>query len=222
MATNPYINNFHNPTYDLHEGLLIEAIQMYGQDVTYMPRTLIDIDKIFGEAAHSEFKKGIVIEAYLNNQDGFDGEGDLLSKFGVEIRDQATFWIARTRFEEEAYNHNCANTEQMFNNYPREGDLIHLPLNGNIFQVLFVENEVIFYDNGILPLYELTVELFEYAGETFATGNEVIDHVTEKYHVGENLLNNPADNVQLGIDAANIVDFSEQNSFFSIDNPFGE
>lgn len=215
MATNPYINNFHSPTYDLHEGLLIEAIQMYGQDVTYLPRTIIDVDKVFGEAAHSEFNKGIVIEAYLNNIDGFDGEGDLLSKFGVEIRDQATFWISRKRFEEEAYSHNYANTEQMFNNYPREGDLIHLPLNGNIFQILFVENETIFYDNGQLPLYELTVELFEYAGETFDTGNSIIDHVTTKYHVGENLLNNPADNSQFEIDAGNIVDFSESN-------PFGE
>ncbi len=213
MTVSPYLNNFHQETYDLHESLLIESIQMYGMDVTYIPREMFDVDTVFGEPAHSSFNKGIVIEAYLTDQEGFGGEGDLLSKFGVEIRDQTTFWIARKRFSEEAYMHNMANTAQMFSNYPREGDLIHLPMNGNIFQIMFVENETIFYPMGQCPLYEITVELFEYSGETFNTGNAIIDHVAEKYHVGNTAFNQPADNVQFNIEQSQITDFTEDDPF---------
>lgn len=217
MATNPYIDNLqYDQTQSLHEDLLIESIQMYGMDVEYLPRTLYDVDKVFGEPAHTAFNKAIVIEMYLNNVDGFDGEGDLLSKFGVEIRDQATFWVARRRFEEESENWDLANTEQMFYNYPREGDLIHLPMNGNIFQIQFVENEKLFYNQGRLMLYELTCELFEYSGETFATGNGIIDEVSTKYSVGNTTYNQPSDNEQFNLEMDNIVDFTENNPFSEI------
>jgi hypothetical protein len=221
MATNPYFSNLtYAPTQTLMEDLLIESIKMYGMDVIYLPRTLIDIDTLWGEAAREEFNSGKPIEMYLNNVEGFEGNGDLLSKFGVEIRDQTTFWVSRRRFQEE-----FENTELEFAQYdgttellaiqPREGDLIYLPMNGNFFQIMFAEDEKLFYPQGKLMVYELRCELFERSSEDFNTGNTIIDSIETMYPVSNVETSMPDDTSQIAIDKDTIIDFTEHS-------PFGE
>jgi hypothetical protein len=101
MATNVYFNNFaYGREQDLVEDLTIEAIKIYGHNVKYMPRTLVNVDQLFGEDTLSKFDEAINIEMYIKNVEGFEGEGDLLSRFGLEIRDQITFTVARKRFDQ--------------------------------------------------------------------------------------------------------------------------
>ena len=101
MATNKYFNNFaYAREQDLVEDLTIESIKMYGQDLKYLPRTKVNVDNLFGEDDLSTFDEGIDIEMYIKNVEGFEGEGDLLSRFGLEIRDSVTFTVARKRFDQ--------------------------------------------------------------------------------------------------------------------------
>ena len=101
MATNVYFNNFnYGREQDLVEDLTIEAIKIYGHNVKYMPRTIINVDDLFGEDPLSKFDEAVDIEMYIKNVEGFEGEGDLLSRFGLEIRDQITFTVARKRFDQ--------------------------------------------------------------------------------------------------------------------------
>jgi len=220
MATNPYFNHLsYAPTQTLHEDLLIESIKQFGMDIIYLPRTLIDVDAIWGEAAQEQFNAGFSIEMYLNNVEGFEGNGDLLSKFGVEIRDQSTFWVAKRRFEEEAESSTLLTHQQTDANTaldaiaPREGDLLYLPMNGNFFQIMFVEREQMFYPQGKLIVYELRTELFEKSTETFNTGNTIIDSISTTYPVSNTETTYPDDTNEFGIERDNILDFSEDNPF---------
>lgn len=170
MATNFYFNNFQNSQEQLLiENLVIESIRIYGHDVKYIPRTLQLFDKIYGEDTQSStFNQAIEVEMYIKNVEGFAGDGDFLSKFGVQIRDQITFTIARRVFNEEIDG---------FLNFgrPREGDLIYFPLNRKMFEIKFVEHESVFYQMGALQMYDLKCELFEYNSEEFRTGFDDID-----------------------------------------------
>lgn len=101
MATNKYFNNFaFAREQDLVEDLTIEAIKIYGHEVKYMPRTRVNVDHLFGEDDLSTFDEGVDVEMYIKNVEGFEGEGDLLSRFGLQIRDQITFTVARKRFDQ--------------------------------------------------------------------------------------------------------------------------
>lgn len=222
MSTNPYFNHLtYTATQDLHEDLLIESIKQFGMDVIYLPRTLVDIDSLWGEAAREQFNSGFAIEMYLNNVEGFEGNGDLLSKFGLEIRDQSTFWVSKKRFQEEVENTdttgltlNQIDQETELSEYaPREGDLIYLPMNGNYFQIMFVEREQMFYPQGKLMVYELRTELFERSTETFNTGNTLLDGIETTYPVSNTETFQPDDTTEFGIGRDNIFDFSEDNPF---------
>jgi hypothetical protein len=171
MATNFYFNNFQSSQEQLLiENLVIESIKIYGLDVFYLRRTKRDYDTLYGEAPVSEFNGSYMVEMYVKSVDGFKGDGDFLSKFNLEIRDQITFCVARRTFSEEIGGY-----EDMIR--PLEGDLVFFPLNNKCFEIKFVEHEAIFYQLGSLQLWELTCELFEYSGERFNTGIEEIDRV---------------------------------------------
>lgn len=116
-----------------------------------------------------------MVEMYVKNVEGFAGEGDFLSKFNVEIRDQITLTIARRTFENEVQHYEYGYTR------PREGDLIFLPLNNKVFQIKFVEHEPVFYQMGALQMYDLKCELFEYSSEKMNTGFEAIDALENTY-----------------------------------------
>ena len=181
MSTNFFFNNFQSSQEQLLiEDLVIESIKIYGLDCWYVPKKLIDKDKIYGEDSLSEYNKSYMVEMYVKNVEGFAGEGDFLSKFNVEIRDQITLTIARRTFENEVQYFEFGYTR------PREGDLIFLPLNNKVFQIKFVEHEPVFYQMGALQMYDLKCELFEYSNEIMNTGFEAIDDLESNYSAAMN------------------------------------
>ena len=172
MATNPWISQSVRNEQNLYEDLVIESLQFYGQDVYYLPREIVNKDKVFLDDVPSRFSDSYKIEMYVENIDGFEGEGDLFSKFGVELRDQATFVVARRRWK-----HLIGDKLDSYNFRPREGDLIYIPFSQSIFEIFKVETETPFYQLNQLPTFRLQCELFEYNDEDFDTDIEGIDDV---------------------------------------------
>lgn len=177
MARNVYFNDKVRSEQNLYEDIVIESLKIYGQDVYYLPRDIVAEDKIFGDDIPSRFNSSYKIEMYLENIEGFDGEGDLFTRFGVEIRDEATFVVSRRRWTQTV--------ARMDNNVtsvrPLEGDLIYLPLTNKLFQINFVEHEQPFYQLSNLPVYKLRAQLFEYNDEDLDTGVEAIDQIEQDY-----------------------------------------
>jgi hypothetical protein len=174
MATNVYFSQKVRSEQNLYEDIVIESLKMYGQDVYYLPRTIVSKDTILNEDIESNFDDAYIIEMYIANIDGFEGDGNLLSKFGVEIRDQANFIVSRRRWEQYIGSSYSEDLEYV---RPMEGDLIYLPLSGSLFEVRFVEHESPFYQISNLPTYTLQCELFEYSGETINTGISELDNI---------------------------------------------
>ena len=173
MATNLYFSDKVVSEQRLYEDIVIESLKMYGQDVYYLPRTVVDKDEIFNEDIPSQFSNAYKVEMYIENVDGFDGEGDLFTKFGVEIRDEATFIVARKRFLNTAAQYD----NEIDGERPREGDLIYLPLSKSLFEISHVEDEQPFYQIANLPTFKCRATLFEYSGEDLDTGVIDIDDI---------------------------------------------
>lgn len=188
---------------NLYENIIIESLKIYGQDVYYLPRTLVNEDRIFGDDVPSQFNSSYKIEMYIENIEGFDGEGDLFSRFGVEIRDEATFVVARKRWSQTIgkYQNEISSVR------PNEGDLIYLPLTKKLFQINHVEHEQPFYQLGNLPLYKMRCQLFEYNDENLDTGVDTIDAI-ERTNAYEYILNLNATSVanRIGDTATQILD----------------
>jgi len=158
---------------NLYEDIVIESLKIYGQDVYYLPRTTVFEDRIFGDEIPAKYTSSYKIEMYIDNIEGFDGEGDLFTRFGVEIRDEATFVVARRRWKSTIGRvDNDINSER-----PREGDLIYLPLSNSMFQITHVEHEMPFYQLSNLPVYKCRAQLFDYNDEDFDTGVDTIDDI---------------------------------------------
>ncbi len=165
MATNPYFNfKSSAPEQSLMEDLTIEAIKTMGMDVLYLPREYVKKDLLFGEDVLSQFTKTYEIEMYLQSVDGFQGEGDILAKYGLEIKDKVEMVVSRRRFIDE-----IGNLETDINR-PREGDLIFFPFGNYLFEINFVEHENPFYQLGKNQTYLIQAELFTYSLEKFQTG----------------------------------------------------
>ena len=173
MATNPYFNHHGKNTADqrLTENLLIESIKTYGIDVNYCPRTLVYEDLLLGQDSISEYNSAHTIEMYIKTIDGFEGEGDFVAKFGLQIKDQITFTVSRRRWSELGLVGDGRETS------PKEGDIIYFPMTNALFQVLFVEDESIFYQTGALQTYDLLCEMFTYSDQKLNTGIEEIDKI---------------------------------------------
>jgi hypothetical protein len=173
MPRNVYFSQAVRSEQNLYEDLVIESLKIFGQDVYYIPRTLVDRDNILGEDPASKFDDAYLIEAYIENQDGFEGAGDLYQKFGLEIRDEANFIISKRQWERliGLYNNSLSTVR------PQEGDLIFLPLSNSFFEITFVEHEQPFYQLSNLPVYKLTCSLFEYSDEQIDTGVTSIDNL---------------------------------------------
>ena len=182
-STNLYFNNFDfSQEQQLVEDLIIEAIKIYGIECYYLPRTLVREDEVFGEDALAKFEQAYPIEMYIKSVDGFQGDGDFLSKFGLEIRDSMVLTVAQRRWEDEVHIQDSTpvNEEEGIGR-PSEGDLVYFPLNGKIFEVKFVEHEAVFYQMGKLQTYDLSLELFEYSHESIDTGVAEIDDIEDKH-----------------------------------------
>ena len=158
---------------DLYADLVIESLKIYGQDVYYLPRDLVNEDVLLGDDVTSRFPTSHKIEMYIENVEGFDGEGDLFTRFGVEIRDEATFVVSRTRFSAQVRRPD----NDIATDRPTEGDLIYLPLTNKMFEIQHVEHEQPFYQIENLPVYKMRCTLFEYSGEDFDTGIEDIQDI---------------------------------------------
>ena len=171
MATNvffqPYNRNGNEA--NLLDDLVIESIRMYGVDMVYFTRTLGAVDEILNEDDLPVFNAAYDMEMYVKNVDGFAGEGDFLSKFGLTIRDQVTFSVAFRTFERYTTRVDPSKIR------PNEGDLIYFPLSNEFFEIMHVEHESVFYQMGSLNVYDLKCEMFEYSNEVFQTGREEFD-----------------------------------------------
>lgn len=235
MPKNYFFDNYDNSQEQkLLNDLTDEAIKIYGIDCYYIPRTYNEIDEIFEEDRLASFDNAYLVAMYLNSALGFEGQGDFVSQFGVEIRDKVTFTIAKKEFEDEIQTNVSLSR-------PREGDLIYFPLNRKLFQIDFVEHEKYFYQLGENYSYEMQCNLFEYSGENFNTGIPDIDRLEQDFSMdildyvllfedgknivtedstfitNENLdfdqIDGDADNDEYEKDAIEFLDFSEKDPF---------
>ena len=177
MATNQYFNHHgtNTPENRLIENLMIESIQTYGIDVYYLPRTLNNEDTLLGEDASASYDSAHTIEMYIKTVDGFEGSGDFISKWGLQIKDQITFTVAKRRWQELGLSTDGRDK------IPHEGDLIYFPITKALFQILFIEDEAIFYQTGQLQSYDMLCEMFTYSDQTFDTGIDELDAI-ERSH----------------------------------------
>ena len=196
MPTNVFFNHAVSTEQHLYEDLVVESLRIYGHETYYLPREIVEEDSILGEDVQSTFGDAYSVEMYLENTEGFEGEGDLMSKFGVQVRDQATFIISLRSWERFiSLDSNLATSMR-----PNEGDLLYFPLSGSMFEIKFVEHENPFYQVGKLFVFKLQCELFEYSGEDFDTGSYAdlieLDQAysigltmtsTNAYSIGENI-----------------------------------
>jgi hypothetical protein len=176
MATNPFFNQKYPGEQTLLEGMVIEHIKMFGQDMIYVPREMIKEDRLFGEGKWYKFDDAYPIEMYIENVSGFEGAGDLVSKFGLQIKDRMTLIMSQKRFAQAI----TANRNDI--KRPREGDIIFLPLSNSLFEINFVEHEVPFYVHGRNYSYKITCELFNYDHSKMNTGVTEIDAIETERH----------------------------------------
>jgi hypothetical protein len=176
MPRNVYFSQAVKSEQNLYEDLIIESLGIYGQDVYYIPRTIVNRDSILNEDPASTFDDAFLMEMYIENTEGFEGEGDLYSKFGLQIKDTATFIVSRRRWDDRVGPF----SSQVENPKPAEGDLVFLPMTNSFFEINFVEDEQPFYQLSNIPVYKMECSLFEYNDEDFETGVESIDTATAK------------------------------------------
>lgn len=184
MTTNSYFrSSFTSATKDqvLKENLIIEAIQIYGVDMKYLPRTYVNFDSLFGEDQSSAFNAAHDIEMYVRSVDGFGGDGHFLTKFGLEIRDEVILEASIKRFGE------TVTTADPTIVRPREGDLLKLPAEVDhrerLWEISYVDEDYINHQLGKVHTYEIRCKVFEMAGETFNTGDNTIDSYEDDYQL---------------------------------------
>jgi hypothetical protein len=217
MATNSYFSPYNTfNEQQLIDDLVIESIKMYGIDVTYITGDFNNIDTVLNEDDSPLYDKTYGFEVYIKNVDGFEGEGDFLSRFGLQIRDQITFSVAIRTFER------YVTREDQTKLRPRENDIIQLPLNRKMYRITYVEHESVFYQSGKLQVYDVKCELMEYSGERFDTGYPDIDDYFDDIDTSSefvstltNLANTDpiAQNLEFEQIADDILDFSEMDPF---------
>jgi hypothetical protein len=155
----------------LIEDIIIESLKIYGNEVFYIPRSLVSKDNVLGEDRLSQFKTAFPIEMYFENVDSFSGQGAFIQKFGLMIEQSATLVVARRRWGQFVGRYGVTTVP----NRPNEGDLIYFPLTGGLFEIKFVQHQDPFYQLGKLYVYKLQVELFQYSSERIDTGIAEVD-----------------------------------------------
>ena len=220
MATNSFFNSYSNvQEQSLIDDLVIESIKQYGVDIIYISRAIKGRDIIFNEDDFPEYNEVFGFETYVKSMEGFEGEGDFLSKFGLQIRDTLTLTVANRTFERHVTREVVELTR------PREGDLIYFPLNEKLFEIKYVEHESIFYQMGQTQVFDMQCELLEYANQRFNTGHPAIDNYFANYNtdiiVDANnatltalaATDDNASNLDFELEADGILDFSETDPF---------
>lgn len=233
MALNPYFNNYdYKPQQDLLEDLVEESIKINGINVYYLPRRFIQLDQMFGEDSSTYFKDALQIEMFMDNYSGFQGEREIISKFGLEIRDTLSLVVSKRRFQREAAKLPVMSDRPVQITNPMEGDLIYLPFTQGLFEIKFVDKGEVFFQFGKLYTYKLECELFKYSFESINTGNSEIDSTVSNLTqtVTQNMDYNQdgivddvitstqhtsmrSDNEMLQTDTRDIIDFTEVDPF---------
>jgi hypothetical protein len=177
MALNPYFLQGSPSEQRLVQDLINEQLKIFGVEVIYIPRKFVDRKTIVKEVTASKFNDNFSIEAYVNSYEGYTGGGDILSKFGMSLRDDVSLIISRDRFEDfiAPFLASMDTDEIILASRPREGDIVYFPLGQRLFEVKFVEHEQPFYQLGKLYVYELKCELFEYEDEVIDTSIDEVD-----------------------------------------------
>ena len=176
MPRNVYFSQGSTGEQKLFEDITIEALKIYGHDVFYIPRSIVNTNATFNEDALSKFGSAFQIEMYVENTDGFEGDGQLLSKFGVEVRDQVNLVLSVRRWEQL-----IGRFQTPAETRPQEGDLIYFPLVQGLFEIRYVQDDNPFYQLQNLPTFKLSCELFEYGNEAIDTGVAAVDDFETKY-----------------------------------------
>ena len=175
MALNKYFSNTKkygiNSERDLYDDLIIESMQIHGVDVHYIPRKIVKQDFILNEDLISRFDDAFVIEMYVDSTESFEGDGELMQRFGLEIRDQVTLTVSSRRWNQLIGRHGYDENSTR----PKEGDLIHLPMSDGLFEIKFVDDKKPFFQLGQQPTFKLVCELFEYESQEIDTGIEDVD-----------------------------------------------
>lgn len=186
MALNPFFLQGSGPEQNLIQQLINEQLKIYGVEVTYIPQKFVRKETILREVTASKFDDNFSIEAYVSNFDGYTGSGDILSKFGMNLKDELSLIISKERFEDfiSPFLIDMDPDEIIVSTRPREGDLVYFPLGNRLFEIKFVEHEQPFYQLGKTYVYELKCELFEYSDniggwENINTTVEEIDKTLE-------------------------------------------
>ena len=179
MALNPFFLQGSQSEQRLVQDLINEQLKIYGVEVTYIPRKFVRKQTIIKEVQSSAFDDNFLLEAYLNTYEGYSGQGDIMTKFGVSLRDEVTLTISKERFEDFISPFLEADEDYELSSRPREGDVIFFPLGSRLFEVKFVEHEEPFYQLGKNYVYQLKCELFEYEDEVFDTDIDEIDSQLE-------------------------------------------
>ena len=178
---NPYFLQGASSEQRLVQDLINEQLKMYGQDVVYMPRQLINEKTIIKEVLVSKFDDSFRIEAYISNFNGFGAQGDILSKFGVKTSDELTLIISKERYEDFISPFIINDPDIKVATRPQEGDLIYLPLDNGLFEIKYVEGKVPFYQLNNLYVYELRCEIFRYEDELIDTGIDEVDKSVQDF-----------------------------------------
>jgi len=241
MARNAFYNQYEQAYSEqsLVEDLIIEAIRIYGIDTYYLPRTHVNLDYLYTEDTLTKFDDALEMEMYVKTYDGFVGQQEFLSKFGLKTDESITFTIAQKRFTQSLtesllteYNHNIITedgdtlTAEQAYDYsdiirPREGDLIYLPLAGFIYEIKFVEHIETFFQLGKLYTYEIKADRYEYSSEIIDTDVAELDAIEDEYSADTSInaavedADDTADNafIETRINDDDILDLSETNPF---------
>ena len=176
MPTNVHFSKGTISEQYLYEELVIEAIGIYGHDVFYLPRTLVNEDMILGEDPLSTFSDAYGIEMWMETQEGYEGEKDIVTRFGLDIQNETSFVVSRRRWDDVV----SRNDNLIVNTRPDEGDLIYFPAVKRLWIISFVDHDDPFYQVNNLPVYKLYCRSWEYSSERLDTGIEAIDAIETK------------------------------------------
>ena len=228
MARNSYFLQGSSQEQFLLQDLINEQLKMYGIDVYYIPRKILGTEKLSKEVTMSKLDDNFIIEAYLDNFEGYGDNTSIMSKFGIELRNEISLTISKERFDTYIVEFlkdlkEQDSSEIILDSRPREGDVIFFPLGERLYEIKFVEQEKPFYQLGKLYTYRLSCELFRYSHETLDTGFSDVDNLqttidgTTGADQDGTVSILPQDgfgtNTEIGTDAQSILDFSETDPF---------